>query len=80
MWKVPRKSFTACEAFAALRLSDFFTGLYKTFFFGVIIALSGCYYGLQTKDGTQGVGQATTKAVVTLSFRRRHVSPLPSQR
>ncbi len=30
-----------------------------------IIAITGCYYGLKTTGGTQGVGQSTTKAVVT---------------
>lgn len=39
----------------------------KPFFFGIIITLSGCYYGLQTSGGGEGVGKATTKAMV-LSF------------
>mgnify|MGYP001024428394 CR=1 FL=1 len=33
-------------------------------FFGVIIAVEGCYYGFQTTGGAEGVGVATTKAVV----------------
>lgn len=39
----------------------------KPFFFGIIITLTGCYYGLQTTGGGEGVGRATTKAMV-LSF------------
>ena len=39
----------------------------KPFFFGLIIALTGCYYGLQAGGGGEGVGRATTKAMV-LSF------------
>ena len=39
----------------------------KPVIFGFIIATIGCYYGLQTKGGTQGVGRATTQAVVAAS-------------
>jgi len=39
----------------------------KPFFFGIIITVTGCYYGLQTTGGGEGVGRATTKAMV-LSF------------
>ncbi|NQW45078.1 MAG: ABC transporter permease, partial [Deltaproteobacteria bacterium] len=39
----------------------------KTIFFGFLIALTGCYYGMKTQGGTQGVGQSTTRAVVTSS-------------
>jgi phospholipid/cholesterol/gamma-HCH transport system permease protein len=35
--------------------------------FGFIIATVGCYYGLTTKGGTQGVGRSTTQAVVVAS-------------
>ncbi len=47
-----------------LEFSDVFTGLAKPVVFGFIIATIGCYYGLSTKGGTQGVGRATTEAVV----------------
>ena len=40
-------------------------GLIKTFFFGYIIALMGCYFGFSTKGGAEGVGQSTMKAVVS---------------
>jgi phospholipid/cholesterol/gamma-HCH transport system permease protein len=44
--------------------SDVFMGLVKPLVFGFIVATVGCYYGLETKGGTQGVGRATTEAVV----------------
>ncbi len=56
------------ESVAALGRSDFTVGIAKTFFFGFIIAITGCYYGLNTTGGTQGVGSSTTKAVVTSSI------------
>ena len=42
-------------------------GMTKPFFFGYIIATVGCYYGLSTTGGTQGVGRSTTQAVVASS-------------
>ena len=45
---------------------DVFSGLIKAHFFGVIIALMGSYYGLKSEGGAQGVGLATTRAVVSL--------------
>ena len=53
--------------FASLAQKDIITGLVKTFFFGMIIAIVGCHQGMNVKGGAEGVGQATTKAVV-LSF------------
>jgi phospholipid/cholesterol/gamma-HCH transport system permease protein len=47
-----------------LEYSDVFTGLTKPVVFGFIIATIGCFYGLNTKGGTQGVGLSTTRAVV----------------
>ncbi len=52
----------------ALVLNDLAQGLIKPLLFGIIIALVGCYYGLRTSGGTQGVGRATTQAVVTASI------------
>lgn len=43
---------------------DVVTGLIKTVFFGMIIALVGCHQGLRTKGGAEGVGRATTVSVV----------------
>ena len=45
-------------------LRDVFSGLIKAFFFGTIIATMGCYYGLSSEGGAEGVGIATTRAVV----------------
>lgn len=56
------------EAILSLKTSDFLVGILKTSFFGLVIALTGCYYGMRTQGGTQGVGQATTKSVVTSSL------------
>src|SRR5436189_1151144 len=52
------------SAWQTLEFSDVFTGLAKPLVFGFIISTIGCYYGLTTKGGTQGVGRATTEAVV----------------
>jgi len=46
---------------------DVFTGLVKPVLFGFIIATVGCYYGISTRGGTQGVGRSTTQAVVASS-------------
>ena len=43
---------------------DVFSGLIKAFSFGGIIAMMGCYYGLRSEGGAEGVGLATTRAVV----------------
>ncbi len=48
----------------SLGVKDIITGLVKTIFFGAIIALVGCYYGLNVKGGAEGVGKATTRSVV----------------
>ena len=47
---------------------DFYAGVGKTAVFGAIIALVGCYYGFNTSGGAEGVGQATTRSVVTASI------------
>ncbi len=46
---------------------DFVSGLLKPLVFGAIISLTACYYGLNTRGGTEGVGLAATRAVVTCS-------------
>jgi phospholipid/cholesterol/gamma-HCH transport system permease protein len=53
--------------FKHLVLKDIYTGLFKSFIFAAIIALIGCYEGLNTKGGAEGVGRATTRSVV-ISF------------
>lgn len=54
-------------AYQSLTYNDVITGLIKPLFFGFIIATVGCYYGMTTKGGTQGVGRSTTQAVVASS-------------
>ena len=54
-------------AWQILVFQDVFMGLVKPLLFGFIIASIGCYYGLTAKGGTQGVGRATTQAVVASS-------------
>src|SRR5271170_4192363 len=54
-------------AYQALQFADITQGLVKPLFFGFIIATIGCYYGMNTKGGTQGVGRSTTQAVVVSS-------------
>ena len=47
--------------------NDVISGLAKAAVFGVLITLMGCYHGYNSKGGAQGVGAATTSAVVTAS-------------
>ena len=47
-----------------LKYKDFYTGLIKSFFFGVIICIVACYEGMKTEGGAEGVGRATTASVV----------------
>ncbi len=54
-------------AWRALEYNDLTQGLLKPFLFAIVIALVGCYYGINTTGGTQGVGRSTTKAVVVAS-------------
>nr|WP_298721445.1 ABC transporter permease [uncultured Ferrovibrio sp.] len=51
-----------------LETLDVVSGLAKAAVFGFIIALMGCYHGFNSKGGAQGVGRATTDAVVSSSI------------
>jgi phospholipid/cholesterol/gamma-HCH transport system permease protein len=51
-----------------LETSDVVSGLIKAAAFGFIVALMGCYQGYYSRGGAQGVGQATTAAVVSASI------------
>jgi len=51
-----------------LELDDIYSGLIKASFFGVSIALISCYKGFYTEGGAEGVGKATTGAVVLSSM------------
>jgi len=55
------------SAYNALTFEDCAQGLMKPFIFAVIIALVGCYYGLHTTGGTEGVGRSTTQSMVVAS-------------
>jgi len=54
-------------AYQTLQFPDIVQGIVKPVIFGYIIATVGCYFGMSTKGGTQGVGKATTQAVVVAS-------------
>ena len=50
-----------------LKYKDFYTGLIKSFFFGIIVCIVACYEGMTTEGGAEGVGRSTTASVV-ISF------------
>jgi phospholipid/cholesterol/gamma-HCH transport system permease protein len=56
------------ETQTAVHAWDVFSGIFKTAFFGTAIALIACKRGLATSGGAEGVGRATTSAVVTSLF------------
>lgn len=49
-------------------LKDFLTGISKSIFFAAIVTLIGCYNGLSTEGGTEGLGRATTETVVQVTM------------
>ncbi len=55
------------RAIDALEFGDLVQGMSKPVIFGLIISTVGCFQGLRVKGGTQGVGRATTSAVVISS-------------
>ncbi|HEX5098452.1 MAG TPA: ABC transporter permease [Polyangiaceae bacterium] len=61
-------SFFLSTALQVVTMQDFVAGMLKTPFFGAIIALVGCHFGMSTKGGTVGVGNSTTRSVVTISI------------
>ena len=56
------------SAWQVLRYNDLAQGLLKPFSFAIIIAMVGCFYGMRTSGGTEGVGRSTTQAVVVSSI------------
>ena len=73
-WVICRASSWTCRsrqywtsAWRALEWNDVAQGLLKPFVFAFVISLIGCFYGLRTTGGTQGVGRATTQAMVAAS-------------
>ncbi len=55
------------KSFDIITGRDFVGGLLKSVVFGFLIGSTGCYMGLTTSGGTQGVGNSTTRAVVVAS-------------
>lgn len=55
-------------ALGSVNFRDYASGMFKCPFFGAIIALIGCHFGLHTRGGTEGVGQSTTRTVVAISI------------
>ncbi|MEO9901669.1 MULTISPECIES: ABC transporter permease [Alphaproteobacteria] len=56
------------STFDFLEVQDVVSGLVKAAVFGFLIALMGCYHGYHSGRGAQGVGRATTNAVVSASI------------
>jgi phospholipid/cholesterol/gamma-HCH transport system permease protein len=56
------------QVFETLEYSDVFPALIKTFFFGFIIGIIGCFKGFNSEKGTEGVGQSANSAVVIASL------------
>lgn len=56
------------STFEYLETKDVVSGLIKASAFGFLVALMGCYHGFHSKGGAQGVGAATTHAVVSSSI------------
>jgi phospholipid/cholesterol/gamma-HCH transport system permease protein len=56
------------QAFSLIQFSDLIPATLKTAVFGFIIAITGCYLGVNTTRGTEGVGQASTRSVVLASI------------
>jgi phospholipid/cholesterol/gamma-HCH transport system permease protein len=56
------------NSYKYLEMHDIWTGLVKAAVFGLILTLTGCMKGYFTKGGAEGVGRATTSAVVTASL------------
>lgn len=61
-------SFFLRSALQTVTMMDFASGMMKTPFFGAIIALVGCHFGMTTTGGTAGVGNSTTRTVVVISI------------
>ncbi|MBF0223890.1 MAG: ABC transporter permease [Desulfobacterales bacterium] len=55
------------KIYALVNPSDIYEGLIKSACFGLLLSLIGCYKGFYTKGGAEGVGKATTEAVVLAS-------------
>lgn len=61
-------AFFLRSALNSVTIADFLSGICKCPWFGAIIALVGCHFGLTTTGGTEGVGRSTTRTVVVVSI------------
>lgn len=66
-FNIPSQFFLR-SALGTVSMMDFLSGMFKTPFFGAIIALVGCHFGMTTTGGTAGVGNSTTRTVVVISI------------
>ena len=53
---------------STVTLQEFYSGFFKSYIFALCVCMPACYYGFYVKEGTKGVGLATTKSVVTGSI------------
>lgn len=60
--------FFLSTALDTIDLADLLSGVGKTPFFGCIVCLLGCYFGMSTRGGTEGVGRSTTTSVVVVAI------------
>ena len=60
--------FYIMNGFKSITFSDFLPAIFKTLVFGLLIGVIGCFQGLRTRGGTEGVGRASTSAVVIASL------------
>jgi len=60
--------FYLFKVFSTVKFHDYMSGLFKSVVFAGIITIFACYKGLNTRDGTKGVGVTTTWVVVTGSI------------
>jgi phospholipid/cholesterol/gamma-HCH transport system permease protein len=63
-------SFTrfAHDGFARVTFSDLLPATFRTAVFGLVIGMTGCFQGMRTRGGTEGVGRSATSAVVLSSL------------
>lgn len=64
---IPANTFIH-SALVGITMEDYLSGLSKTPFFGFLVAILGCHFGMTTHGGTEGVGQSTTRSVVVVSI------------
>ncbi|MFQ5658346.1 MAG: MlaE family ABC transporter permease, partial [Candidatus Methylomirabilales bacterium] len=60
--------FYMSTVWRTLQMADLLSGLGKTVVFGFLIAIVGCYNGLEASGGTEGIGRATTATVVNAAI------------